>query len=142
MYKLLLVAITLFVAGCASGPIPYEGKDHPFRVTMRDMKAPYKVLENFKSDASLAPKAAAAAQELKALCIKCCKMKPAFLKPEQHGEYEKHFKDMVAVINAHESAFKSGDIKKAQGIYSALSQVKKEGHGPLKDQAKAHREGK
>ena len=139
MYKLLLVAIALFVAGCASEPIPYEGKDHPFRVAMRDMKAPYKTLEEFEKDASLAPKAAAAAQELKTICITTCKMKPAFLKAEQHADYEKHFKDMVAVIDMYEPAFKSGDLKKAQGIYGALAKVKKAAHGQFIKQAKKHR---
>ena len=139
MYKLLLAAIALFVAGCASEPIPYEGKDHPFRVAMRDMKEPYKTLETFETDASIAPKAAAAAQELKALCITTCKMKPAFLTPDQHLEYEKHFKDMVAVINAFEPAFKNGDLKKAQGIYAELAKVKKAAHGQFIKQAKKHR---
>lgn len=138
MYKLLLIAIALFVAGCAS-EIPYEGKDHPFRVAMRDMKGPYKTIEDFEEDASLAPKAAKAAQELKALCISTCKMKPAFLTAEQHADYEKHFKDMVAAIDAHEAAFKSGDVKKAQGLYGALAKVKKAAHGQFIKQAKKHR---
>jgi len=139
MYKLLLAAIVLFVAGCNTGPIPYEGKDHPFRVAMRDMKSPYKTLESFEEDASLAPKAAAAAQELKALCVTCCKMKPGFLRTDQHLEYEKHFKDMIKVIDAYQPAFKSGDLKKAQGIYGALAKVKKAAHGQFIKQAKKHR---
>ncbi|MCM8542972.1 MAG: cytochrome b562 [Lentisphaeraceae bacterium] len=138
MYKLLLIAITLFVAGCAT-EIPYEGKDHPFRVAMRDMKGPYKTLENFEKDAKLAPDAAKAAQELKALCVSTSKMKPAFLNAEQHSAYNKHFSDMVAAIDAHEGAFKSGDVKKAQGLYGALAKVKKAAHGEFVKQAKKHR---
>lgn len=142
MYKLLLVAIALFVSGCASecpSQCPYEGKDHPFRVAMRDMKTPYKTIENFEKDAKLAPQAAKAAQELKALCISTCKMKPAFLNAEQHDAYEKHFKNMVAAISAHEASFKSGDVKKAQGLFGALAKVKKAAHGEFIKQAKKHR---
>ncbi|MCH2204944.1 MAG: hypothetical protein MK132_03610 [Lentisphaerales bacterium] len=47
MYKLSLLIAALFAFGCSS-QVPYEGKDHPFRVAMRDMKAPYKTIENFK----------------------------------------------------------------------------------------------
>ena len=106
---------------------------------MRDMKGPYKTLENFEKDAKLAPQAAKAAQELKALCITSCKMKPAFLTADQHQAYEKHFKDMVAAIDAHEPAFKSGDVKKAQGLYGALAKGKKAAHGEFSKQAKKHR---
>ena len=139
MYKLLLLTIALFVAGCASGPIPYEGKDHPFRVAMRDMKGPYKTLENFEKDAALAPDAAKASQELKALCMSTSEMKPGFLKPEQHDAYNKHFMEMVKVIDAFEPSFKNGDIKKAQGIFAELAKVKKAAHGEFYKQAKKHR---
>ena len=139
MYKLLLLSIALFAAGCASAPIPYEGKDHPFRVAMRDMKEPYKTLENFEKDASLAPNAAKAAQELKAICMSTSKMKPGFLKLEQHAAYDKHFREMVTIIDAYEPSFKSGDVKKSQGIFAELAKAKKAAHGEFYKQAKKHR---
>ena len=60
---------------------------------MRDMKAPYKIIENFKKDPNLMAQAQKAALELRELSIMTAKMKPAFLNAEQHTEYEKYFID-------------------------------------------------
>ncbi len=141
MYKYALSVSLLLGVGCNTvvSNMPYEGDNHPFRVAMRDMKTPYKTLENFATDAKLLPEAAKAAQELKVICKSTSEMKPAFLTPEQHADYEKHFSNLVAVIEAHEASFKNGDVKKAQGLHAALEDVKKAAHKQFIKQAKKHR---
>ena len=138
MHKLILLTLALFAFGCSS-QVPYEGKDHPFRVAMRDMKGPYKTIENFKKDPNLMAQAQKAAIELKELSVMTCKMKPAFLNAEQHSEYEKYFMDMVEVIDNFTPKFNSGDVKKAQGLFDELAKVKKAAHGKFIKQAKKHR---
>lgn len=138
MYKVLVLVALLFAFGCSS-QIPYEGKDHPFRVAMRDMKGPYKTIEKFKDDPNLMAQAQKAAIELKALSISTAEMKPAFLNAEQHSEYEKYFMDMVEVIDNFAPKFNSGDVKKAQGLFDELAKVKKQAHDKFIKQAKKHR---
>jgi soluble cytochrome b562 len=141
MNKFLIVGALCLGLGCSTEvkDMPYEGDNHPFRVAMRDMKTPYKTLESFATDAKLLPQAAKAAQELKVISLSTAKMKPAYLTPEQHADYEKHFNDLVAVIDAHEASFKNGDVKKAQGLHAALEVVKKAAHKQFIKQAKKHR---
>ncbi len=141
MNKFLVMGVLFLGFGCNSivQDIPYEGDNHPFRVAMRDMKSPYKILENFSSDASLFPVAAIAVQQLKVISQTTAKMKPAFLMPEQYADYEKHFSDLVAIMDEYEVFFRNGDIKKAQGLHGALEEVKKAAHKQFIKQAKSHR---
>ncbi|MCM8536294.1 MAG: cytochrome b562 [Lentisphaeraceae bacterium] len=140
MRKFILIIAAVFAFGCSS-QIPYEGKDHPFRVAMRDMKPPYKTIENFEKDANLAAQAQKAALDLKALCESTADMNPAFLTEGQCKAYKKHFSDMVKVIDNFQPAFHSGDVKKAQGLFAELAKVKKAAHGEFYKQAKKHRGG-
>jgi soluble cytochrome b562 len=138
MNKLLLAIVAIFAFGCSS-QIPYEGKDHPFRVAMRDMKAPYKVIEDFEKNPNLAAQAQKASLELKALCESTADMEPGFLTDGQFEAYQKHFCNMVKVIDDYQSKFSSGDVKNAQGLFAELAKVKKAAHDEFYKQAKKHR---
>jgi hypothetical protein len=125
------------VTGClTTAPKAYKGKNHPYRVLMRDMKPHYGTLEDFAADASFKDDALAACTALQALGNKGARMKPGFLKPDQIDAHQQLFREIAAQAAEHADAIRKGQINDAQGAHKALSAIKKRGHTDYKDQAK------
>ena len=138
MSKLFLMCAGLIMLiGCGSDV--YTGKDHPYRVLMRDMKPHYQTIEKFSKDANLKDDALKACMALEALGMEGSEMEPGFLKADQVEAHQKLFSDIAFAAKNHAAYIKSGQIKQAQGLFKVLSGIKKEGHTNYKDQAKEHR---
>jgi hypothetical protein len=139
MPKLLLIFFTAaMMASCSSSDV-YKGKDHPYRLLMRDMKPHYSTLEKFSKDAALKDKALEACIALEEIAMRGVDMEPGFLTPDQVEAHQKLFSEIAFAAKNYTEYIKSGQIKEAQGFHGFLAKMKKKGHSTYKDQAKEHR---